>query len=162
MILPKELILKNNLVRDNISSEQFQPCGVDMTLKTVFAFKNQGSVDFDNKERRLSDCEEIKFENDWVELKKGVYKVMFNEIVKIPNSCMGLAFPRSSLLRCGVSLGCAVWDPGYEGRSESLLIVGNESGIRLKRNAKLIQMVFVTLKEDAKELYSGQYKGENI
>jgi len=58
-------------------------------------------------------------------------------------------------------LECAVWDPGYEGRSEALLIVRNEHGLVLKRNAKIGQMVFFRLADTAKELYEGRYKGEN-
>ena len=59
------------------------------------------------------------------------------------------------------TLECAVWDPGYEGRSEALLIVRNEHGVTFKRNAKIGQMVFIRLSEDAKSLYDGVYKGEN-
>ncbi|MEW6329384.1 MAG: deoxyuridine 5'-triphosphate nucleotidohydrolase, partial [Candidatus Micrarchaeota archaeon] len=55
-----------------------------------------------------------------------------------------------------------VWDPGYEGRSESLLVVENARGIKLKRNARLVQLVFVKLAGEAREVYSGKYKNENI
>ena len=67
----------------------------------------------------------------------------------------------TSILRCGADLNCALWDPGYEGRSEALLVVYNEHGITLKRNAKIGQLVFIRLSEEAKSLYEGQYKGEN-
>lgn len=97
-----------------------------------------------------------------MKLKKGAYKVVYNEVVDIPEDCAGLAFPRSSLLRCGAFIHCAVWDPGYRGRSESLLIVENEKGLRLKKNARLVQLVFMKLEEKAKSLYSGKYKGENL
>ena len=105
--------------------------------------------------------QEIEFRNDEVHLAKGAYKVIFNEYVKIPNDAAALCFPRSSLLRCGATLECAVWDPGYEGRSEALLIVANEHGLDIKKNAKIGQLIFIKLSEAAKELYEGRYKGEN-
>ncbi|HNT60379.1 MAG TPA: deoxyuridine 5'-triphosphate nucleotidohydrolase [Candidatus Bilamarchaeaceae archaeon] len=161
MILPKQHILSSAIVSDFVGDSQFQPAGVDMTLKKVLAFSDSGSIDFDNAGRKISGAEEIEFEGDWVHLRPGCYKVLFNEYVKIPADAAALCFPRSSLLRCGMTLECAVWDPGYEGRSEALLIVSNPHGGKFKRNAKVGQLVFVKLSEGAKELYSGKYQGEN-
>jgi dUTP pyrophosphatase len=73
-----------------------------------------------------------------------------------------LARPRSTLLRCGASLETALWDPGYRGRSQSLLVVHNQSGLRLKRNARLMQLVFMRLDRAAEKAYAGIYQGENI
>ncbi|MFH1448607.1 MAG: deoxyuridine 5'-triphosphate nucleotidohydrolase [Candidatus Micrarchaeota archaeon] len=163
MLLTKEGIIERALVDKYISDLQFQPCGVDLSLCEVRSLESRGCIDFDNSERELSKTKVIEFSGDgWVHLKKGAYKVVYNEIVDIPEDCAGLAYPRSSLLRCGAFLHCAVWDPGYRGRSESLLVVVNDEGIRLKRNARLVQMVFIKLEKKAKSLYSGKYKGENL
>lgn len=161
MILPKQHILSSAIVSGFVGESQFQPAGVDMTLKKVLAFSDSGSIDFDNTSRKIPRAEEIAFDGDWVHLKPGCYKVLFNEYVRIPSDAAALCFPRSSILRCGMTLECAVWDPGYEGRSEALLIVSNPHGGNFKRNAKIGQLVFVKLSEGAKELYSGQYVGEN-
>jgi len=160
MILPKHVIESFKLV-EGAHESQFQPCGVDMTLKEVYTFRDAGRIDFDNKERKISDVVPVPFHSDYVRLQPGAYKVMFNEYVRIPKDAAAFCFPRSSLLRCGLTLECAVWDPGYEGRSEALLVVRNEHGAELKRNAKIGQMVFIRLSEDAKTLYEGVYKGEN-
>jgi len=88
--------------------------------------------------------------------------VTFNEIVNIPGDVAALARARSSLLRCGASLETALWDPGYRGRSQSLLVIHNPSGLRLKRNARLMQLVFMRLENEAEKLYEGRYQGENI
>ena len=163
MILPKHAIVANSLVKETINESQFQPCGVDLTLKEVHEFADAGKIDFDNKERKLSATRKIEFSPgaDEVKLEKGCYKIIYNEYVEIPDHSAALAFTRSSLLRCGASVECAVWDPGYHGRSESLLVVHNQHGIVLKKNAKMIQLIFVKLEEKAQELYQGQYKGEN-
>lgn len=161
MILPKEILLKGGLVRDFISETQFQPAGVDVTLKEAYVYRNAGKIDFDNKERKISDAEPVQFANDEVKLSPGAYKVIFNEYVHIPQDAAAFCFPRSSLLRSGITLECAVWDPGYEGRSEALLIVSNPHGAVLKRNAKIGQLVFVKLLEKTSYSYEGVYKGEN-
>ncbi|MGB9719425.1 MAG: deoxyuridine 5'-triphosphate nucleotidohydrolase [Candidatus Anstonellales archaeon] len=162
MILPKEHLLKSDFISDFLSEKQFQPAGVDLTLKKVFAFKGMGRIDFDNSERKISKAKELQFDGKgWVKLGQGAYKVSFNEYIKIPQDMMALVFPRSSLLRCGAALHTAVWDPGYEGRGEMLLVVHNKNGMMLKRNAKVGQMVFVKLAEETKHAYEGMYKGEH-
>ncbi len=160
MILPRQHLEAAGIF-EGLHSSQFQPCGIDITMKEVYSFREAGLIDFDNKERRISAVEPVPFESDRVSLKPGAYKVIFNEYVRIPNDVAGLCLPRSSLLRCGITLECAVWDPGYEGRSEALLIVRNEHGAVLKKGAKIGQMVFIRLAEGAKSLYEGKYKGEN-
>ncbi len=162
MILTKEEIIKGELVKETLGEHQFQPSGVDMTLKEVHEFLDAGKIDFDNSERKISETKKLGFdEKEELKLEPGSYKIKYNEYVEIPDHSSAIAFPRSSLLRCGAFLQCAVWDPGYHGRSESLLTVANPHGIVLKKNAKMIQLVFVKLSKKAQELYEGQYKGEN-
>lgn len=161
MILPREIITKSGLVSGTIGESQFQPAGVDVTLKEAYVFKTAGKIDFDNRERKISEVEPLKFENEEIMLAPGAYKVIFNEYVRIPQDAAAFCFPRSSLLRSGITLECAVWDPGYEGRSEALLIVSNPHGAVLKRNAKIGQLVFMRLLEKTSYPYEGVYKGEN-
>ncbi|MBN2478350.1 deoxyuridine 5'-triphosphate nucleotidohydrolase [Candidatus Micrarchaeota archaeon] len=161
MILPKQHILYSKLFENMVGDSQYQPAGVDITLKEVYEFESAGKIDFDNSERKISEVKPLSYNSDEVHLNPGSYKVIFNEYVKIPGHLVGLCLPRSSLLRCGVTLETAVWDPGYEGRSEALLIVSNPKGLVLKRNAKIGQMIFVKLAEKTDSLYEGKYKGEN-
>jgi len=164
MVLSKKEIISRKLVTETISPLQFQPAGVDLTVKEVYDFLSSfGRIDLDNSERQLPDTQMVHFlEDDWIFLPKGPYKIVYNEIVHIPSDCAGFAFPRSSLLRCGVNIQCAVWDPGYEGRSESLLVVENPNGVKLKRNARIVQLVFMKLSGETGETYSGKYNKENI
>ncbi|MFH1612645.1 MAG: deoxyuridine 5'-triphosphate nucleotidohydrolase [bacterium] len=143
--------------------EQIQPNGIELTLKQVMSFETAGFLEFSSKERVLSETKKLEFDqNDWLYLKKGCYKIIFNEILNIPNNLFALARPRSSLLRMGVSIETALWDSGYSGRSESLLIVHNFCGLNLKKNARLIQLVFFQLENAVKKCYKGIYKNENI
>jgi dUTP pyrophosphatase len=161
-VLMKMLENSPPLVEGLLNKEkQVQQTGIDFTLSAVMRFKTGGQVDFDNSERKLPEMEEVLPNGEWFTLSQGAYKVRFNEIVHIPTNLMGIARPRSTLLRCGATMNTALWDPGYEGRSESMMTVMNPNGIRLKKNAKIMQMVFLTLQE-ATESYSGKYQRENI
>jgi deoxycytidine triphosphate deaminase len=110
----------------------------------------------------MSEVEELKWdENGWLELKKGIYKIRFNEEVKIPTDLAGTNILRSSLMRSGCLMHHGFWDPGYQGKGETAIIVGNEHGIRIKKNAKVTQLIFHRLSEPTKEGYSGIHHGEN-
>ena len=152
------------LVESMINPEtQTQMCGVELTLQKIERFLTAGAVAFDNKERKLPETEPLNFdEMGWIELPAGSYLVTFNEIVNIPKDVAAMARARSTLLRCGATLETALWDPGYRGRSQSLLVVYNPQGLKLKKNARLMQLVFLRLENEAEKLYSGKYQGENI
>ncbi len=142
---------------------QAQMCGVELTLQRLERFLSEGALAFDNSERRLPQTEGIEFDaSDFIDLGPGAYLVTFNEIVDIPKDMAAIARPRSSLLRMGATIETALWDPGYRGRSQSLLVVHNSKGLRLKRNARLMQLVFMSLEKEADKVYTGRYQGENI
>jgi dUTP pyrophosphatase len=165
-VLSAEDILKRirneELITDYIDLEkQLQPNGFDCTLRAVGRLKGKGSLDFDNSERKLPEVEEIEFERDWVFLEQGVYRAYINEVVNLGNDIMAFGRPRSSLVRAGATLLTAVWDAGYKGRSEVGLVVYNPYGIMLKRNARIMQLVFVKLTSKTKP-YEGVYRCENV
>jgi len=139
---------------------QLQPNGFDCTLQSVAKLRGQGKLDFDNTERQLPEMEEMPFKNDWIFLPKGIYRVRINEIVNLGNDIMAFGRPRSSLIRCGANLLTAVWDAGYKGRSEAGLVVYND-GLWLKKDARILQLVFVKLTEETIP-YKGAYQMENI
>jgi dUTP pyrophosphatase len=153
-----------NLVESMIDPEtQTQMCGMELTLQKIECFTSAGAVAFDNIERELPQTEPMDFSaSGWIDLPAGAYLVTFNEIVNIPRDVAALARARSTLLRCGASLETALWDPGYRGRSQSLLVVYNPHGLRLKKNARLMQLVFLRLGKEAEKVYAGKYQGENI
>jgi dUTP pyrophosphatase len=153
-----------SLVQSMIEPEtQTQMCGIELTVQRIERFSSAGAISFDNSERELPRTEPMDFDlSGWIELAPGAYLVTFNEIVKIPLDVAALARPRSTLQRCGATMETALWDPGYRGRSQSLLVVYNPQGLRLKRNARLMQLVFMNLCKEAEKGYTGRYQGENI
>ena len=142
---------------------QLQPNGFDLTLREVGAFTSVGEVGPGVGASVLSETRSLPFGPDgYLHLHAGSYLATLNEIVRLPLHVMGLARPRSSLLRCGVAVHTAVWDAGYRGRSQVLLTVYNASGYRLARDARLVQMVFLYLARPLEEGYRGRFLGESI
>lgn len=143
--------------------EQLQPNGIDITVREIAVFTSGGNVTGDNSGRVLSDVEPLPFDADeGVDLAPGAYLITFNEVVSLPYDIMALARPRSSLNRCGVSIHSAVWDAGYRGRSQALMVVYNTHGFRLYRNARVAQFVFMYTTRPVDRGYNGKYQGENV
>jgi dUTP pyrophosphatase len=141
---------------------QVQANGFDLTLRDVTTIAAAGQISATNQERVVSVLSPLAFDaSGYLSLDPGSYIITYNEIVHLPKDVMALGRPRSSLLRCGVGVGTAVWDAGYEGRSQSLLVVHNPHGFRVQRNARITQLVFFTLTEES-DGYQGIYQGENI
>ncbi len=140
---------------------QLQPAGFDLTLREVRKFTSGGYIDFNNRKRRIAESNPIPFdENGTVKLEKGSYLLVFNEFLRLPLDIAAIAKPRSSLIRSGATVETAVWDPGYEGRSRALLVVYNEHGLILERNARVVQLIFIKVASPGLE-YAGMYKGES-
>jgi dUTP pyrophosphatase len=143
--------------------DQLQPNGFDLSVAEVGEFANGGAIGRVNASRSLPDVRPLPFDDTgWLELRPGPYQIVFNETVDLPNNLMGLGRPRSSLCRVGATLGTAVWDAGYRGRSTALLMVMNPSGMRLERAARLLQLVFFTLETATARGYDGTYQDENL
>ncbi len=142
---------------------QVQMDGVDFTLREVARFKSEaGAIDFDNSQRKTPGTDNIPLdENGWWVLDPGLYWIVYNEVVNIPADAFAIGRTRSSVLRSGASIKTALWDSGYSGRSGSLLVVHNPAGLRLQKNARIMQLVFFGLDAPAEKTYTGQYQNEN-
>lgn len=140
---------------------QVQPNGVDLTLESVWRLTDAGRLGTADAERELSARVEVTPQSDgYFQLSPGPYLVRLNELVTLPNDLMAFGRPRSSLARCGAALHTAVWDAGYRGRSEALLVVYNPAGFRVRRDARILQLVFCRLDRPT-EPYHGRFQGEN-
>ena len=160
----ERLASEPSLVEGFVNLEmQIQMNGIDFTLREVERFGGDaGAIDFDNSERKTPETTALESnEKGWWNLMPGPYWITYNEIVNIPSDMFGMARTRSSLLRSGAQIGTALWDSGYSGRSGSLLVVHNPSGLRLKRDARVVQLVFYELGQPAAKTYSGKYQNEN-
>ncbi len=154
------LIKDKALISDYINLQtQIQPNGFDLTLREIMVFDGPGQIDFSNTHRQIPFAKPLEFSQDgWVTLKPGIYLVTTNEYIKLPKDIMALAFTRTSLLRMGAYTVHGVWDAGFEGRSQFPLIVHNPYGIKLQKNARIAQIVFLKINEEVENEYQGIYK----
>jgi dUTP pyrophosphatase len=143
---------------------QLTPNGIDLTVNSICAFAGMGSLDFSNKERVLPAVIQLAAKkkkradaHGWWVLKPGAYKVTANETVRLPNDLIGVAFPRSSLMRMGAFTQTGVWDAGFNGKSEFILVVTNPKGMRIKQNSRVIQLMFTRINETMTG-YNGIYQ----
>ncbi|MBI2866844.1 MAG: deoxyuridine 5'-triphosphate nucleotidohydrolase [Chloroflexi bacterium] len=168
-------VLSKRTLRDLLSADpplmegladletQLQPQGIDVRLGAVVRYAGGGRIGLTNQERRLPETQPLAPDAEgYFDLPPGPYLVTFAEIVNVPKDMMAFARPRSSLLRCGVALHNAVWDAGYSGRSQALLVVYNTSGFHVALGARIAQMVFFTLDRPAERGYQGRYQRENL
>jgi dUTP pyrophosphatase len=147
-----------------VAPDQVQPNGVDLTVGGVERVVEPGRIGRDGKTigRRESvdpvpaAAPDADDEVPTYRLDPGAYACVYGETVRIPDSHVGFVYPRSSLMRNGSMLHTAVWDAGYEGRGEGLLVVHRP--IEVVRGARIAQLV---LAEAAHEgTYDGDYQGE--
>lgn len=161
----RELIEEHDLVTNYVHLDtQLQPNGFDVTVDEIHTYTGPGKLDFSNDEREIPETKPIAPEKKnasdeygWWTLDPGVYKIVMNENVKIPKNLVGIAFPRSSLLRMGAYTQNAFWDGGYEGPGEFLLRIRNPNGAEIKENARINQIAFIRM-EETEDGYDGIYK----
>ncbi|MES3517873.1 MAG: deoxyuridine 5'-triphosphate nucleotidohydrolase [Natronomonas sp.] len=133
-----------------------QPNGVDLTVEAVFETTTSGRIGRDDK--RIGDRREIRPDDGVFRLDPGGYVARYGEVVSVPEGHVGFVYPRSSLMRNGCMLHTAVWDAGYEGRGEGLLVVHHP--IEIESGARIAQ--FVLAEADHEGTYDGSYQGENV
>ncbi|MEM4738794.1 MAG: deoxyuridine 5'-triphosphate nucleotidohydrolase [Acidilobaceae archaeon] len=145
---------------DRVDLDSIQPAGIDLSICEVNIIEEPGHLGI--KDRIIPKPKLLELREGLWHLPRGAYRIRYCEAVKVPEDTIGLCFPRSSLLRMGVDVKCAVWDPGYHGRGEGLLIVYNESGVTIEHKAKIAQIIFIKLKGKPHKLYEGVYQKEGL
>jgi len=153
----KRRIIKEALL-SNCNIENVQSAGVDLRIEKLYEICGQAYLG--TEERKLPKLME---KNDaYFRLAPGQYYLcLTTESVNMPGDLIAFILPRSTLFRCGVSLRTAVVDPGYKGA----LTIGikNEGPLefKLKRGARIAQIVFSEVKGEA-EKYNGKYQGGKV
>ncbi len=141
--------------------QQIQPAGIDLTVDQIERFLGEGYLSIDNSDRKLPSTEQIiPDENGVFYVPPGGYQIRYNESVHVPLDAAGLVLPRSSLMRCGATIHSALWDPAYVGRGVGLMTVTHP--LRIQKNARIAQIIFISLNEGAESGYQGAYQGEGM
>jgi len=160
-VLPGAQLIKDKVVaglRD--LQAQMQPAGVDLTVERIESFMTRPSFTLNSLE--AAKTKEVRNRNSVYVLKAGPYRLTFSEDIRIPADCCGLVLPRSSLLRSGVAIHTALWDPGYQGKGKVLLSVLNRKGAVISVGARVAQLLVFQLSGEPHKIYSGQYQHEGM
>ncbi len=142
-----------------LREEELDTSGRRLSLGEVYRLRGAGLLT--RSERRLSGYEPVECRGGLYRLEPGAYLVRYSEAVEVPQGFIALAYPRSTLLRMGVVLYTAVWDPGYRGRGVTLLVVHNPEGFVVERGAHIAQLLYLPV-EGPSRIYSGVYQGEGL
>ena len=140
------------------SGKQEQPAGYDVSVNTIHSFpKDQITLSIAKGENSV--LQEVPLEGDFYELSgPGAYFVTLNEITTIPRDAIGILLPRSTLLRNGLDVRTALFDPGYSGQPKVMLVCHRPA--RIQKFSRIGQLVIIKSDKEFTSQYAGQYQGE--
>lgn len=102
----------------------------------------------------------FEIENEFYTLTHGTYIAVYNETIEIPEGHVGFLWPRSRFPRSHMFLTSAVWDQGYKGIGEGMLMVPDHYAV-IEKGMRIGQMVFMEA-EKPDEMYEGSHQGERL
>lgn len=144
---------------EELKDEAIQPNGVDLSICEIMKLSGKSRItngDYDKPERESLNTNK----NGFYELNSdNSYVVLYDEIINIPENHIGLVYPRSRLMRCGMTIETAVWDSGYSGSGEGGLVVHQDG--KLHSSLRVAQIVFVPT-EKLESHYDGSHQGERL
>jgi len=140
------------------SGEQKQPAGFDVTVSNIHSFP-QTRFTLGIEKGENSALTQVPISDDsFYDLAPGAYFVELNEITSIPSDAIGILLPRSTLLRNGLDVRTALFDPGYSGQPKVMLVCHRPA--RVQRFSRIGQLIILKSDRDFSSKYSGRYQGE--
>ena len=147
---------------ENSENIKINPNGVDLQISEVWRIPEEGIATVHGKDRRI-EPEKFKIppaDDGFYHLPKGTYEVRTASKVTVPDTAVGLLFPRTTLNRFGVIKSeSGVWDSGYSGYGTQTLRVTVQE-LRIHKDECWFQLMFMDMKNKVKQLYDGHWQGE--
>jgi deoxycytidine triphosphate deaminase len=139
-------------------SEQSQPAGFDVTVSKVYSYSSSlHTIGISKTEN--SPLVEIKPNSEnYFDLGAGAFMLELNEVTTIPKDAIGMLLPRSTLLRNGIDVRSALFDPGYSGQPKVMLVCHRP--LKLQRFSRIGQLVLFRSDKEFPTQYKGRYQGE--
>ena len=145
--LPKDLLTK---VQDGDS----QPNAVDLRVDKIFRLKDdQFKLIGDKKQHRGSEPLNVDEFGCWT-LQPGVYEIIMENIVNVPEGYAGWVITRSTLNRNGLFITSGLYDSGYNGVMAGALHVEHGEAV-IQRGSRVAQ--FLMFEAETLSLYDGDY-----
>lgn len=140
------------------SGEQKQPAGFDVTVNNIHSFPRTRFTLGIEKGVNSALIQVPVTDGDYFDLEPGAYFVELNEITTIPPDAIGILLPRSTLLRNGLDVRTALFDPGYSGQPKVMLVCHRPA--RVQKFSRIGQLVVLKSDREFSSKYSGRYQGE--
>ena len=145
--LPAELL-------SNVQEGDSQPNAVDLRVQDVFQLNDtEFRLEGDSKSHRGSEKLNVDENGNW-NLKPGIYEIVMENIVKIPEGYAGWVITRSTLNRNGLFITSGLYDSGYHGVMAGLLHVKGWPAV-LQRGSRVGQ--FLLFESETLSMYDGSY-----
>lgn len=156
------MILHTNMsaktVVSPVDEDMIQMHALDIRVDKIYRIGSSFLVPSEGKTVPSNKIEvELFTEPNWFFLTPGVYSFEAVQSVEMAKGEAGWLVPRSSLTRNGVDVRSALYDAGYKGGVNGIIIVHNQSGCQIEKGARIAQ--FVIVKAETAKLYDGQYQG---
>jgi len=140
------------------SGEQKQPAGFDVTVNNIHSFpQSRFTLGIEKGENSVLSQVPV-LDGKYFDLEPGAYFVELNEITTIPPDAIGILLPRSTLLRNGLDVRTALFDPGYSGQPKVMLVCHRPA--RIQKFSRIGQLIILKSDREFASKYSGQYQGE--
>tara|TARA_B110000858_G_C17808691_1_gene479544 strand:- start:4101 stop:4622 length:522 start_codon:yes stop_codon:yes gene_type:complete len=138
----------------NVQDDDLQPNAVDVRVDKMFRLKDETFVITD-KEKTHRGSEEIKPDSRGMFcLEPGVYEIIMENIVTIPQGYAGWVITRSTLNRNGCHITSGLYDSGYQGVMAGLLHVAHGPAA-IEKGARVGQFLF--FESETLGMYDGDY-----
>lgn len=145
--LPEDLLTK---VQDGDS----QPNAVDLRVEKIFRLKDaQFQLIGDMKKHRGSEELNVDEFGCWT-LQPGVYEIIMENIVNVPEGYAGWVITRSTLNRNGLFITSGLYDSGYNGVMAGALHVEHGEAV-IQRGSRVAQ--FLMFEAETLSMYDGDY-----
>jgi deoxycytidine triphosphate deaminase len=151
-----DLLVKKIISVD--SGEQKQPAGFDVTVSNIQSFPQSWFTLGIEKGENSVLVQVPVSDNSYFDLSPGAYFVELNEITTIPPDAIGILLPRSTLLRNGLDVRTALFDPGYSGQPKVMLVCHRP--VRIQKFSRIGQLIILKSDREFSSKYSGRYQGE--
>ncbi len=144
-------------IEQSNSGEQKQPAGFDVTISKVHLYSKL-IYTLSIQKTDNSELEEIHPKDGYFDLGIGAYLIELNEITTIPRDSIGILLPRSTLLRNGLDIRSALFDPGYSGQPKVMLVCHRPA--KVERFSRVGQLIILRSDGEFARQYTGKYQGE--
>lgn len=160
-----ELVKEKNLVENLCERELENPEGAGFDLRIGEAFILEGGEaflgEFDRHTPRAGSIAKYGKQKEIV-LKPGDFiLVQTLEKVNLPNDIAAIFRPRSTLLRCGITLMTATASPGYCGELTFGMKNIGKNDFRLEMGARIAHILFFRTSNNVSS-YRGQWQGGRV